>query len=316
MGGVASTAAHRPTWWARFRSGLRAKTLSRLPLVWIFDLARRCDTGLFRKIRFQVARDHQPLLLASDGPEHFVVLTSDTTISRAVYVRGEFEFDKVKKTIGLLGPDFHLDLLVDVGANIGTVCVPAVKRGLAKRAIAIEPEPTNFAVLVANVHLNGLAAAITTHHAALGDADGQTLTLELSPDNSGDHRIAASGAAQSGESMRAVVAVRSETFDSLVPALAADTSLIWMDTQGYEGFILSGARRAVAQRVPLVVEFWPFGIEQAGCYPLLQQAMLHYAHYYDLADPQPRAVPVSKTAIDALRTRLNARGGHTDLLLV
>ncbi len=46
------------------------------------------------------------------------------------------------RAVSLLGRR-GLTSLIDIGANIGTICIPAVKCGLFDRAIAIEPEPLN-----------------------------------------------------------------------------------------------------------------------------------------------------------------------------
>jgi len=66
---------------------------------------------------------------------------------------------------------------------------PALRKGLAENAIAIEPEPKNFRTLMANVYVNDLASRVTAHNVALGDQNGQMLQFELASNNSGDHRV-------------------------------------------------------------------------------------------------------------------------------
>ena len=39
------------------------------------------------------------------------------------------------------------DTFLDIGANIGVICIPAVKRGLVESANAVEPERKNFELL-------------------------------------------------------------------------------------------------------------------------------------------------------------------------
>jgi hypothetical protein len=43
---------------------------------------------------------------------------------------------------------------LDVGAPIGAICIPAVKRGLAGRSIAVQAVPVIALLLQANVALN------------------------------------------------------------------------------------------------------------------------------------------------------------------
>src|SRR5262249_5318874 len=161
------------------------------------------------------------------------------------------------------GAKFELETLVEVGANIGIVCIPAVKRRIARRAIAIEPVPTNCRLLRANIVLNGVEDRIATHQIALGAESNTSVLFELSPDNSGDHRVhlGASGGLQ-GEGARQTIELPSTRYDDLVPALDPATTLIWMEAQGAEGHILQGAPRALDRRTPLLVEFCPYLIER------------------------------------------------------
>ena len=89
--------------------------------------------------------------------------------------------------------DYQITKLYDIGANIGVTCIPAVNRGLVKRAIAVEPEPENFKLLKLNIILNNLEDKIETLNYALSSESDKFLNLEISNDNSGDHRIRPSG---------------------------------------------------------------------------------------------------------------------------
>jgi FkbM family methyltransferase len=282
----------------------------------LFALARRADNRVFRRARFRDLKRNGDFALCRVDQEYFVVLTSDEQISASVYARGSFDFEKVRKAVSILGAGFRLNTLIDVGANIGTICIPAVTRGIAHQAIAIEPEPRNFAVLTANIWLNGVADRVQTHNLALGSESGRTLAFELSPDNSGDHRIhvtAAPGAYR--ESSRRIIEVRSERFDDVVVAPDRSSHLIWIDTQGYEGFVLEGAAAALRQRVPVVIEFWPYGMQRSQSYSLVKRAMLNYEVFFDLSHPVSAAVPMSESAIDGLFASLAEYSSYTDLLL-
>jgi hypothetical protein len=43
---------------------------------------------------------------------------------------------------------------------------------------------------------------------------------------------------------------------------AAEIDLVWMDVQGHEAHVLAGATCLAG--VPVVTEFWPFGLRRAG----------------------------------------------------
>lgn len=295
---------------------LRAKREDLLAL--IFRLTRPWNISIVRKARFKASMGEQDFLLAYRHGEYFLVFTHDRVISKGVYAssRGGFDFQKFERALNLLGPGFRLDLLVDVGANIGTICIPAVRRGLARQAVAIEPEPRNYRLLVANILLNDLGAVIRTHQTALGAPNVASLKLGLSAGSSGNHQISvASGLDPAAAPNENEIDVPSATLDDIVPSLSAEHSLIWIDTEGYEGIILSGARAAVASRVPLVIEFTPQFMRTLNSYPALKQAMLNYSVYYDLADAAPQGVPISESSLEALWQRLSGPQFQTDLLV-
>jgi hypothetical protein len=85
-----------------------------------------------------------------------------------------------------------------------------------------------------------------------------------------------------------------------------------MDTQGYEGFVLRGAAAFLASRPPLVLEFWPYGMNRSGSYPLLREALKPYSTFIDLDAPSVRR-PISE--LDALREEIGPDGAWRDILL-
>ena len=77
--------------------------------------------------------------------------------------------------------------LIDIGANIGLVCVPVIERTRAQ-GVCFEPEPQNFDYLQRNVARHGLTQRIQCRRAAC-HASARPLPLVLSRDNLGDHRL-------------------------------------------------------------------------------------------------------------------------------
>jgi FkbM family methyltransferase len=244
------------------------------------------------------------------GRESYVVRVGDEHIGRTVYRTGEYEFHKFTRALDVLGVD-SVRTLLDVGANIGTVCIPAVARGHAARAIAIEPEPVNVALLAANVRLNGLQSSVTCVHAAAGAADGQTLELELAATNFGDHRVASLGAPRSDR--RATVSVPSVTLDDLAPTTTGTQDLIWMDVQGYELQVLRGASRLMTQGVPVVMEFWPAALAEHNSATEIREVLGSWSTIVDLGS---RSLdPLDSAGIDRLLSALSRDGTQTDLLV-
>jgi FkbM family methyltransferase len=287
----------------------------------VISAAKGLDSEVYRGAYFDSLDAAREFSIATHGREKYVVINSDNAISKGLFVKGSFDFDKVEMALAILkgrNPAFVLETLIDVGANIGTVCIPTVKRGFAARAIAIEPEPLNYRVLMANIFLNNLADRIVAHNLALGAENDKTLELELAAGHSGDHRVYVPDQ-QAGRDKHPpgnTTRVRSETFDKVVPKVAKSSCLVWMDTQGYEGIILKGAQHALSARIPMVIEFWPQGMKEMGSYGNLRDALSNYAEYFDLSESQPQPIKVSPEALDRLYEQLGDNGRWTDILLV
>jgi FkbM family methyltransferase len=273
---------------------------------------------LFR-IGFFDAQPTNTLLLTPTGTESFVVSSSDHVIGRRLFASGQFEFENFNTILPLLGETFQRKCLIDIGANIGVISIPAVKRGFFEKAVAIEPEPLNYSLLIANIHINGLASRIEAINCAMGDGALSEMEMNLCEDNSGDHRIKSPNNSNDfAFSSRETIKVPCLTFDERIGIVDPNSTLIWMDTQGFEGFVLAGAKEALRAKPPLVVEFWPYGWEQSGCFAAFKQAIFdsHYRWFYDLSKPGVRQ-KVSFDAFDRLYGQLGVESqAFTDLLIL
>jgi len=208
----------------------------------------------------------------------FKISTKDSAIGFSLVVEGQFEYDFSIKVLDFLKANkFVKDdnvLLFDIGANIGIIGIGLLRAKKVKYAIALEPEPLNFQLLSENMELNNLQESSFCLNYALGDKDG-VLKMELSDDNPGDHRV--KGATELipderyGESKRRVVEVKAMQLDKLINeskvvsrARQGRESLVWIDVQGYEGYVFKGARTLLSSGMPVVSEIWPYGILRAG----------------------------------------------------
>ena len=87
--------------------------------------------------------------LVTGYPESFVVESKDRGTGRMLFLTGEQDFWKLKVVLSILNNEglaqpIHM---IDVGANIGTIVIPALRRELFKSATAIEPHPGNLRLL-------------------------------------------------------------------------------------------------------------------------------------------------------------------------
>lgn len=185
--------------------------------------------------------------------ESFIVSTSDKAIGRELFLHGEFDFWKLETALSILdreGRDRPTHL-IDVGANIGTIVIPTIARGLMQTATAVEPHPDNLKLLKANLALNDVASRVDVLAVAVGESDSLTLRLHESKTNSGNHSI--------GDEGIPVPCIRLDTLN--IPARA---SLLWMDIEGYEGHALAGATSILRAGTPVVSEFNPSYLANSG----------------------------------------------------
>jgi len=254
------------------------------------------------------------LMLAACPSETFVVAADDQVIGQWLFKHREpYNFPMLERTAALL-KGRRLTLLIDIGANIGTICIPALKRGLFEMAIAIEPEPLNYSLLRTNVEINRLSALISTHNIALGERNDETLLFELAKGNLANHRVSYGGTAPDQDTIE----VPSQSLDRISEGADMSSALLWMDTQGFEGHVLAGGTRTLQCKPPLVTKFWPGGLSRSGGMERFRQALqtAGYTSFCDLNKPGDSLRPFSLVELDTLAVQHGSGNGQTDLLLV
>jgi FkbM family methyltransferase len=195
-------------------------------------------------------------------------------------------------------------VLLDIGANIGTVCLVAVATGVFRRAVALEPAPENFALLRANAALNFLDDRIDAYPLAAAAAAG-VVELAMSKRSSGGHRVR-----ELASGPRELLEVEAVTLDGLLDRAGLapeDIGLVWIDVNGLDADVLAGAERLLSARVPVVFEATP----NPAPLPSLVRS---YGRLVDLRVKQPD-LPIDQ--LDAVLGGLGKGGREeTDLLLL
>jgi len=230
-----------------------------------------------RRLRYEYLRRFEnPATLTTKQGIFRVPLGVPDPISHELFLFGAFELQLMEEAMELLrklsGRPKGKGTIIDIGANNGVTSVGMLVTGQLDRAVAIEPEPINFARLTENVALNQLNDAVLLLNCALSDRKA-SLTFELSDTNYGDHRVRVSSGPTGtrevfNESNRPVITVPADTLDSVLASLPAkwtdDVAVVWIDVQGYEGHVFAGARAILDRGIPVVSEIWPYGIARAG----------------------------------------------------
>ena len=296
---------------ARDSNGARGEALR----VWFFRLAGRVT----------------PMLGVEHAGLRLVVSTGETAgVGFYTFVHGGYEEQTIERLLAALERRLGLSSLrgltvLEVGSNIGTETVSMLGRHGAARVVAIEPDPDNARFLRANLALNGLEGRAKVLELALSDVDAK-LRLERSPDNWGDHRIrvaSPTGPSLSVEHERTTVEVPARTLDSLIEAGDVDVGtldLVWMDVQGHEAHVLAGAERLVDAGIPIVTEYWPYGLNRVGALERFHRLVVErHDEILDLRPNQPgppAVIAARDVAVLADRYPRDEFAASTDLLLV
>jgi FkbM family methyltransferase len=248
-----------------------------------------------------------PWLAVDRDGLRLLVSTEDRTLGRRLFVYPEAPERDIQRAFATLraipGQAERLagTTILEIGANIGSHTVEMLGCYGAGAVVAIEPDPHNCELLRQNILLNGFSDRVTVLAMAVSDHEG-VVELELSRNNSGDHRVRVPGApASDPEAERATIEVPATALDSLVQAGLIDlaaTGLVWIDAQGHEAHILRGASRVIDSRIPILTEYWPYGLRRAGGLDALHELIAtHYSHVVDVSPPDgaaPRVLPAEQ----------------------
>lgn len=158
-----------------------------------------------------------------------------------------------------LHPDYGI---IDVGANIGYLTLQFATRCKKGAVYAFEPDSETFYKLTQNVNLNKFGN-IQLFHTALGSATGTGELYRIYESNPGANRILSQKPAASVPSETVPIATLDE-YDSKGSFKAVD--LIKIDVEGFELFVLEGARNLILKRKPILfIELVDQNLKLQGC---------------------------------------------------
>ncbi len=228
------------------------------------------------------ARGH--LVFCDLGDVKFFVDPSDRVVGAWAMWHGGWQRRELEQAVSVLAAAGRLtprSVFVDVGANIGTHAVYALRTGHFARAVAFEPEPRNVRLMEMNFAANNVAGATQVITKAAGAAAG-TATLHLHPRNKGAHAIGGPPS-DDGAGRIDVPMVRVDDALASIGISAQQVGLVWVDVEGYEPQALRGLSALMRRRVPVVFEFTPARYAIADRRDLVRTLAEHYTAFHRLS---------------------------------
>lgn len=247
------------------------------PSNYVLAKAIRFSRTTFRQALYRLHGIVHDTVTIQTSQGRLTLSTRDDGIGAPLYRNRQYEYDSSLRAVRLLKEMGFISernvCMLDVGANIGVISLGLILAGQIQYAIGIEPEPGNYCLLQRNVEQNGLPDQMLCLQMAVGEKSS-TLSMEISPNNAGDHRIrttlAAGATERLNESSRPTIDVMSLPLKQILERLEvhdsgmSSPSLMWIDVQGYEGYVFRGGRGVLDGGLPTVSEIWPYGILRAG----------------------------------------------------
>lgn len=209
------------------------------------------------------------------------------------------------------------DTVLDLGANIGWYSVLAAGLvGSDGCVFAFEPDPSNARLLEMNAAVSDPNRVIQIYRIAVGESEAEALFYK-SETNLGDHRLFSDGSSR--ETYPVNVTSLDSFFSGEYPRLP---DIVKSDTQGSEAKIIKGAGKLFSHgwRPVMILEFWPFGLNQSGDDPLafFQDLVLLGYKTFEVSENNPQLAPI---CLDRLKNRLETdisprSGGFINLLCI
>jgi FkbM family methyltransferase len=243
------------------------------------------------------AEEFTPLIAVDSQDARFLLSTFDHHITTSLFLKsGRGEMKILRRAIAVLaavGKDIRRGTLIDVGANIGTTTIPALRRHHFAQAVACEPEPRNRFLLKLNLVANDLQREVQICPAAIADSDGEVEFL-VSERKSGMHEVHSRDSPLPDWTREPyeTITVRQVALDTVAGQGVFDpddVALLWMDAEGHEGHILRGGESLTERGVPVVMELNPDALGRHGGLEFVKEvAQARYTHYVRLRQARGR----------------------------
>ncbi len=180
-----------------------------------------------------------------DGGTFLLDLTN--YIDSRMFLEGSYEAARIKLLSDCVDR-YECRCAIDVGANIGVYTIPLAKNPKLTTVHAFEPDPRNYAQLLANTFLNGVWENVSAHNIALSSesADAELHISRTARDfDAGKRNTGTASLVMNEKRHDGSVTVRTERLDDVID-IEGESIVVKIDVEGHEVEVLAGMERTLA----------------------------------------------------------------------
>jgi FkbM family methyltransferase len=242
-----------------------SKLFRQLPL---FKGKRRLGSFLFKK---EIANSKDLQISGKYGCQYLLPNLREA-VALDVFLDGIYEPQTHDFLMSKIPPNA---VLLDAGANIGSVCIPILKRRKDVTCICVEASPFVFNYLKKNISLNNLESQTICINKAITDKDGEVLPFYSEPSNFGKGSLSAVFTDKP-------VMVETITVSELMNEQNIERiDFIKADIEGYEFFAFKGCDQLLkgANAPAILFEFVDWAEQNAKLDPGMAQQFIINSGY-------------------------------------
>jgi FkbM family methyltransferase len=256
----------------------------------------------------------------------WTVSPQDAFIGFGLFVYGDWQFGEIDSVLNWLKNKRTLttkNTIINAGANIGSSSIHIAKN-CPCQVLAIEPIPDNFELLRKNVLQNNLSERIHCFQGAVYE-QASNLTMvspHINPGGSEVYSTLNSGCCDYSEFGTKTVSATGLPLFEIIKEAKIDPktiAFVWSDTQGSEGHVIRSGQELWRAGVPLVIEFWPRGLQYQGEKEFLQLLHSYFKAYCIIPTYKNHSQKLIEEPIETLEANIlenQAARDDLDLLLL
>jgi FkbM family methyltransferase len=208
-----------------------------------------------------------------------LLIDRTNAVDGQLHVSGAWEPQTVARLFSLVAAERQRcskgAVFLDVGAHWGFYALLAHKKGWFERIVAVEPDPTNYAQLQANLFLNGASTAIEALRLAASDR-AATFGLEVDSRNRGGSRLV--------EALDDIATCKAARLDTVLD-FADRLLVVKIDVEGHEEPAIEGLMAVLAgNHCVLQVEIWDLPDDRRRAHRVIERLARLGIRHVDTVD--------------------------------